>query len=322
MTNSGTTSGPIHGVLLSDTLDLKGFYKLEVTDETKDVLLLNPDEVIDPSAIRFAVCWLPGQEAFAPYPNLEMAMSIGAGVEDLLDHPGLAKHIPICRVRDPHQAALMAGYAVHEVLHVERDFEQILRHQEAAAWRPLPMRAPEDLKVAILGHGTMGAAVARGVAAQGFSVTVACRRPPAAPLEGVTYTTGEDAICQAVTGAGMVINVLPLTPVTRNILNKDLFDRLSKGAWLVQIGRGEHLQEDDFLAALESGQLKGASLDVFRQEPLPADHPFWADKRLRITPHIASDSTPRIVVEQVLRSARELAAGTPLSLSIDPTQGY
>jgi len=316
------TAETIHGVLLSETMDLKSFYDLDFGDRARDVRLLNPDEVQDPGTIRFAVCWLPGPDAFAPYPNLEMAMSVGAGVDALLNHPGLGDDVAICRVRDPHQADLMAGYVVHEVLHVERGFAQMQADQDAAQWRPLPMRAPKELKVAVLGHGTMGAAVARALARLGFTVTVACRRPPRDPEQGVTYTTGDDAVMRAVDGANMMINVLPLTPQTENVLNKDLFERLATGAWLVQIGRGEHLHEKDFVAALDSGQLSGASLDVFREEPLPADHPFWQDRRLRITPHIASDSMPYIVSEQALLSARELLAGQPLSLAVDPTQGY
>jgi glyoxylate/hydroxypyruvate reductase A len=315
-------SKPIQGVLLSETFDLKTFYRLDFSDRDDPVRLFDPPEVVDPAAIRFAVCWQPGPEAFAPYATLEMAMSVGAGVEDLLAHPGLGPRIAICRVRDPHQAALMAGYAAHEVLHAERNFPEYAQAQARRAWAPLPMTAPRDRKVAVLGNGTMGAAVARALAALGFTVAVACRRPPSAPLPGVTYHTGETAIAQAAEGAGALVNVLPLTAQTRTILNRALFDRLAQGAWLVQIGRGEHLHEADFQAALDSGQLAGASLDVFRQEPLPADHPFWGDPRLRITPHIASDSTPQVVREQILLSARELLAGTPLGLSVDAGRGY
>jgi len=312
----------IHGVLLSETMDLKSFYGLDFGNGVKDVRLLDPDEIDDPESIRFAVCWLPGPGAFAPYSNLEMAMSVGAGVDALLSHPGLDDGVAVCRVRDPHQADLMAGFAVHEVLHVERGFAQSLADQAADRWQPLPMRAPHELNVAVLGNGTMGAAVARALAGLGFAVTVACRRPPRDPFEGITYATGDDAIIEAATGADTVINVLPLTPQTENVLDRHVFGKLATGAWLVQIGRGEHLHEADFMAALDSGQLSGASVDVFRAEPLPADHPFWRDPRLRITPHIARDSMPHIVSEQALLSARELLAGQPLSLAVDPAQGY
>ncbi|WP_269580990.1 NAD(P)-dependent oxidoreductase [Roseibium sp. Sym1] len=312
----------ISGVLLSSNMDLKSFYGLETSGRDADVRLFEPEEVSDPDAIRFAVCWLPDTDAFAPYPNLQMAMSIGAGVDALLGHPGLDETAMVCRVRDPHQAELMAGYTAHEVLHVLRDFAALKESQDRQDWAPLPMAPPRDTTIAVLGNGTMGKSVTRALAALGFTVRVACRTIPDDPLAGVGYVAGADAVLRAAEGANIVVNVLPLTQATENILNARLFGRLAEGSWLVQIGRGEHLHEMDFMAALDSGRLAGASLDVFRQEPLPADHPFWNDKRLRITPHIASDSTPSIVREQVLTSAKELLGGSVPSLAIDRRRGY
>lgn len=317
-----TTQGTIHGVLLSETFDLKSFYKLDLTDRCEDVRLLNPDEVTDPHAIRFAVCWLPSPEAFKPYTNIEMVMSVGAGVDDLLANPGVPASAAICRVRDPYQAELMAGFAAHEVLHVERGFRHYAESQQKADWSPLVMRPPHELKIAVLGNGSMGRAVAKALAVLGFSVTIACRTAPSDRINGASYTWGEQAIAKAAAGADMLINVLPLTAQTRGILNAELFARLARGAWLIQIGRGEHLDEAGLAAALDSGQLKGASLDVFAQEPLPAAHPFWSDDRIRITPHIASDTTPSVVCDQVLQSARELLSGDPLTLSVNRGRGY
>lgn len=317
-----TQTGTISGVLLSSNMDLKTFYGLDFSEKGENVHMYDPDEVPDPEAVRFAVCWLPDADAFAPYPNLEMAMSVGAGVDALLNHEGLRDDAMICRVRDPNQADLMAGYAVHEVLHVLRDFDKMAVSQASADWAPLPMEAPKSKKIAVLGNGTMGAAVAHALSVLGFSVAVACRREPKAPLSGVTYHAGGSAVREAAEGACVLINVLPLTEETDSILNVDLFNRLADGAWLVQIGRGEHLHEEDFKTALESGKLAGASLDVFREEPLPGDHPFWRDSRLRITPHIASDSTPSVVTQQVLKSAKELLAGQRPELAIDRSNGY
>jgi len=312
-------AGTISGVLLSSNLDLKSVYGL---DFGGGVRLFNPDEVTDPGTIRFAVCWLPEADAFAPYPNLEMAMSVGAGVDALLKHPGLGEEVMICRVRDPHQADLMAGYATHEVLHFEREFAQMKENQSARNWDPLPMRPPKEIGITVLGNGTMGAAVTRALSALGFSVSVACRSDPGDPLPDVTYYSGEGAVEKASEDAKILVNVLPLTAETENVLNGALFEKLAPGAWLIQIGRGEHLHEDDLLHALESGRLAGASLDVFREEPLPADHPFWRDARLRITPHIASDSTPSVVAGQILASAQELLAGERPNLAINRFQGY
>ncbi|GGD65678.1 NAD(P)-dependent oxidoreductase [Croceicoccus mobilis] len=318
MTNPDT----IHGVLLSETFDLKTFYQLDLSGRCDDVRLLNPDEVSDPAAIRFAVCWQPGEQAFAPYPELEMAMSIGAGVDDLVTHDGLPPAVEICRVRDPYQAELMAGFVAHEVLRIERDFEEYAQAQVRAQWNPLPMRPPEQVKIAILGNGFMGRAIARAMIVLGFSVTLACRSEPDKQIDGAGYCWGEDAMLNAASDAAFLVNALPLTDQTRGVLNAELFAKLSAGATLIQIGRGEHLNEEDLVEALDKQQLSGASLDVFATEPLPEDHPFWSDNRIHITPHIASDTTPHIVSEQVVQSARELLAGKDLSLAIDREQGY
>ncbi|WP_136253478.1 NAD(P)-dependent oxidoreductase [Onishia niordana] len=317
-----THAPPILGVYLSDDFDLEVSYGDALRAGADNVVLRHPHEIDNPEEVRFAICWMPGETAFAAYPNLELAMSIAAGVEALMAHPGLDGDVQIARVRDPHQADLMAGFAAHEVLHREREFTTLERNAARAHWAPLPMRAPAAATVAVLGHGTMGRAVVQALTALGFSVRVACRRPPEAPLDGVTYLTGEHAVMEAAQGADYLINVLPLTASTQNVLDKTLFAALAQGAWLVQIGRGEHLVEDDLIAALDRGQLAGASLDVFRQEPLPAEHPFWQDERLRLTPHIASDSLPEVVASQVLDTARALRDGEPLALAVERSLGY
>ncbi|WP_110686721.1 NAD(P)-dependent oxidoreductase [Salinicola aestuarinus] len=312
----------IVGVYLSDSIDLEAIYGESLRAEAGDVVLRHPSQIQCPEEVRFAICWLPVDDAFAPYPNLQLAMSIGAGVDALMSHPGLDESVRIARVRDPHQADLMAGFAAHEVLHHEREFDRLRRQAERATWHPLPMRAPASRRVAILGHGTMGRAVARALAALGFDVRVACSRAPQAPVNGVHYETGPGAVEAAATDADYLINVLPLTAQTDNILSTALFARLRPGAWLIQIGRGEHLVEEDLLAALAEGSLAGASLDVFRDEPLGADHPFWSHPKLRLSPHIASDSLPEVVSQQVIESARALRDGGDLALAVDRARGY
>ncbi|MBE3637193.1 NAD(P)-dependent oxidoreductase [Mangrovicoccus algicola] len=315
-------SDQILGVYLSPTLDLQSLYGAELERADPDIAVLRPEQIDDPARVRFAVCWLPEAKCLAAYPNLELAMSIGAGVNDLLGNPGLAEGVAIARVRDPHQAALMAGYAAYEVLHVSRGFAELAGSAAQARWAPLPMHAPEATTIAVLGNGTMGAAVTKALRALGFGLRVACRSTPADPIDGVTYCTGPEGIIEAVTGARFVINILPLTPATENVLDAALFAAMARGGWLVQIGRGEHLNEADLLSALDSGQLAGATLDVFRKEPLPADHPWWRDGRLRITPHIASDSIPSVVAAQILSTVRELRDCIPLSLGVERARGY
>nr|WP_319249402.1 NAD(P)-dependent oxidoreductase [uncultured Celeribacter sp.] len=312
----------IHGVYLSETLDLDDLYGVALRAGAEDVVLRHPKDITDPEIVTFAICWLPSETAFTPYPNLRLAMSIGAGVDALLAHPGVHSEMAVARVRDPHQADLMAGFAVHEVLRIERRFDEMADNAKAQIWTPLPMRAPASAVVAVLGHGTMGRAVAQGLKALGFTVRVACRSEPSDPIPGVIYMTGAHAHAEAAQGAQYLVNVLPLTAATENVLNADLFASLAPGAYLVQIGRGEHLVEADLMAALDSGQLAGATLDVFRTEPLPGGHPFWSDSRLRITPHVASDSLPEVVAEQVIETARALRDGQPLNYAVDPARGY
>ncbi|MDA5564530.1 NAD(P)-dependent oxidoreductase [Cobetia sp. MMG027] len=316
------SQAPILGVYLSESLDLDCLYGEALRQLGEDVVLQNPHEIEDPTEVAFAICWQPGEDAFTPYPNLMLAMSIAAGVDALLSHPGLSDEVQVARVRDPHQAFLMAGFAAHEVLHQEREFAVMADNATRREWQPLPMRAPEKAQVAVLGHGSMGRAVVTSLSALGFSVTVACRSEPVAPVQGVCYLTGDNAVMAAAQGADYLINILPLTPVTENVLNATLFAQLRPGAWLVQIGRGEHLVEADLDAALASGQLAGATLDVFREEPLAPNHRWWQDARLRITPHVASDSLPEVVAEQVVATARELRNGLPLTLGVDRQRGY
>lgn len=314
-------TGPLTGVWLSDVFDLAQEYGA-LLDGSDVLRMYAPEDVPDPAEVRFAVCWRPGEGAFTPYPNLGLAMTIAAGVDGLIDHPDLLPDVPVARIRDPHQAAMMAGYVAHEVLHHVRGFGTLERHARQGLWQRVPLSAPGATVIAVLGHGSMGRAVAAALTALGFTVRVACRSVPEAPLDGVEYLTGQDAIFRAADGAGILVNVLPLTAETENVLNAELFARLRPGAWLIQIGRGQHMDEAAFDAALDAGQLSGATLDVFRTEPLPPSHPYWQDERLRITPHIASDTLPEVVAEQVIETVTALRDGGPMRLATDRSRGY
>ncbi|MGI3167002.1 NAD(P)-dependent oxidoreductase [Pseudooceanicola sp. 200-1SW] len=317
------TETTMRGVYLSDSHDLSAHYGPALAAlGAEGIELLEPRAVTDPAEIRFALCWQPGPRAFAPYPNLRFAMGVGAGVDALLTHPGLPEGLPVCRVRDPDQAMQMAGFALHEVLHVERRFEQMAANARNGVWQELPLRRPGDVQVAVLGGGSMGRAVARAIAALGFDVRVAVRRAPDDPLPGVRYLHGDDSLPRAAEGAEFLINVLPLTSATRDVLDRALLARMAPGGWLVQIGRGEHLVEADLLALLAEGHLAGATLDVLRDEPLPRDHPLWQHPALRITPHVASAATDRAVARQLLQSAREARDGLPLTYAVDRAAGY
>ncbi|MGR3199506.1 MAG: NAD(P)-dependent oxidoreductase [Paracoccus sp. (in: a-proteobacteria)] len=169
----------------------------------------------------------------------------------------------------------------------------------------------------------MGRAIAQTMATLGVDLTVAVRPPPPAdPLPGGTLRTGDGSLGAATQGADYVINVLPITAQIRDVLNRELLERMRRGGGLIQMGRGEHLVEEDLMALIDEGHLAGASFDVLRQEPLPADHPYWQHPKLRITPHVASGATPHAVAAQLVQSVQELRDGQPLSFEVDPGTGY
>ena len=173
----------------------------------------------------------------------------------------------------------------------------------------------------VLGYGLMGRAVARAVAALGFRV-VAAARNAAEGDPGVEVVSGEDAIGRAAERADILVNVLPLTEATRDVLDAALFARMPKGACVIQIGRGEQMVEEDLLAALNAGQIAAASVDVFRNEPPGDDHPFWAHPRVFVTPHRASDTSRHATVRQLADAVEALAQGRAPENRVDRAKGY
>ncbi|MEP1944360.1 MAG: NAD(P)-dependent oxidoreductase, partial [Sulfitobacter sp.] len=177
------------------------------------------------------------------------------------------------------------------------------------------------ITVGILGYGLMGKAIAQATAALGFQVLVASRTAGESEA-GITRISGDDAVNEVAAQADILINVLPLTPQTRNVLNAKLFAIMPKGAALIQLGRGDHLVEEDLIAALDSGQIGGASLDVFKQEPLPDTHPFWTHPNVVVTPHEASVTTPEVVANALENAINDVAAGRCPTSIVDLKTGY
>jgi len=318
-----TETGPIEGVYLSDSLDLPAIFGKAVAAHP-DLKLYRPDEVPDPARIRFALVWNPGPEAFKPYPNLDLVQVIAAGVDGVLHHPGLPADAIVARVHDDEQAAMMAGFALWHVIWHHRRMEHYLTAEKSARWSRTivkGLRPPSKVTVGVLGYGLMGRAIAKAVAAVGFPV-LAAARTQGADDPGITRIWGESAIMDVAARSDILINVLPLTDRTRDLLDARLFTALPRGATLIQLGRGEHLVEEDLLHALDSGQLGGASLDVFREEPLPSAHPFWAHPAVRVTPHEASVTSPSTVAKTLARSVSALLAGERPQAAVDRKIGY
>lgn len=313
----------VEGVYLCSDLDLQDLFG-EAIAAQPGLRVYHPDAVPDPSRIRFALVWRPAQDAFKAYPNIELVQVIAAGVDGVLGNPGLPDGAVVTRVHDDEQARIMAGFAAWHVVWHHRQMGHYLSAQTSATWdRSMikTLRPPSKVTVGLLGYGLMGRTIAGTVTSMGFPVLAATRTDgPAEP--GVERIFGPGAVQTVAARADILINILPLTAETDGILNADLFARMRPGAALIQLGRGEHLVEDDLLAALNSGHIAGASLDVFRTEPLPADHPFWTHPRVIVTPHEASVTSPQAVAETLTTSLDEWQTGQRPTAAVDKATGY
>jgi glyoxylate/hydroxypyruvate reductase A len=214
----------------------------------------------------------------------------------------------------------MKQYVLMRVLHYHRDMPAYEQQQQAALWRQLPPRETRERRVGVMGVGQIGGTCARALAELGFDVRGWARN--GREIRGVNVFGGHGRLREFLSGIEILICLLPLTAETRGILNGQHFALLARGAWVINLGRGAHLVEGDLLQALESGQLAGATLDVFAAEPLPREHPFWRDPRITITPHVSALTRPETAVLRLARNIARERAGQPLLDLIDRAAGY
>ncbi|MEN5279841.1 glyoxylate/hydroxypyruvate reductase GhrA [Serratia marcescens] len=273
----------------------------------------------------YALVWRPPHEMLANRRDLKAVFALGAGVDAILDqerkHPGtLPAGVPLLRLEDTGMAQQMQEYALSYVLRYFRRFDEYQALQQRQEWQPLDPHSLDDFTIGILGAGVLGQSVARKLTEFGFSVR--CWSRSAKQLDGVQSFAGEAQRGAFLDGVKLLINLLPNTPETVGILNRELFAQLRPGAYLINIARGAHLVEADLLAALEHGQLAAATLDVFAREPLPQDHPFWRHPRVTITPHIAAITLPQQAMDQIAANIRALEAGHAPAGVVDRQRGY
>lgn len=313
----------VEGVYLCTHLDLPDLFGAAIEDQP-GLRLYRPEDVPDPARIRFALVWRPAPDAFDAYSNIELVQVIAAGVDGVLRNPSLPEGVTVTRVHDDEQAAIMAGFAAWHVVWHHRHMGNYLTAQSEGVWDRTTiktLRPPSQVRVGILGYGLMGQAIAKTVAAMGFPVFVATRTDGDS-AGGITRIAGDHAVQEVAAHSDILINILPLTDATHDILSADLFARMPEGAALIQLGRGQHLVEDDLLAALDSGRIAGASLDVFREEPLPPEHPFWRHPNIVVTPHEASVTSPKAVSDTLARSVQACVAGQRPAAAVDKSNGY
>ncbi len=274
----------------------------------------------DVDDIEFALSWQHPHGEFKKYKQLKCIASLGAGVDHLLADPDLPAGVPITRVVEHSMAQSMSEYVVLAALNYCRQFDDYQIDQSQKKWQPrIPLLAA-DMRIGIMGLGQLGKDAAGKLSALGFPVSGWSKTPKT--IKGVDAFAGAEALDDFLSQTRILICMLPLTPETQGILNRQTFDKLPAGAYVINVARGAHLVEDDLLAALESDRLSGACLDVFEIEPLPPQHPFWDHPRVKLTPHISSITFSRAVAPQIIDNYRRSQAGQPLLNVVDPRRGY
>ena len=270
-------------------------------------------------AADYAVVWAPPQAFLDEQPGLRAVFNIGAGVDALLKLrlPPTAR---VVRLDDAGMSVQMAEYVCHAVIRHYREFDGYEADVRQGRWSYRKPRSRADFAVGVMGLGVLGSRVAQALRVFEFPVNGWSRSPKA--LDGVRGFSGREGFNDFLAASRVLVNLLPLTPDTQDILNRDTLSRLQPGGYVINVARGAHLVDEDLLALLDEGHLAGATLDVFRTEPLPAGHPFWTHPGMTVTPHTSARTLRDESIAQIAGKIRALEQGEPIAGIVDPVRGY
>ena len=270
--------------------------------------------------IDYILAWHHKPGSLKAYPRLKAIFSLGAGVEKLLRDRDLPPGVPIVRMVDPTLTAGMTEYVLLNVLRYHRRLPELEALQRRGEWAELEAPPAGERRVGILGLGVLGSDAAQKLAGLGFQVAGWSRAPKA--IAGVQSFSGDEGLIPLLNRSEILVCLLPLTSTTRGILNAQSLAALPRGAFLINAARGGHVVESDLLAALESGQIGHATLDVMQEEPLPPAHPFWRHPQVTVTPHVASLTWPPTAALHIVANIRRCEAGLSMSPVVDLKREY
>lgn len=277
-------------------------------------------DVPDKLAVEFVLVWNSRDIRFSDIPNVKAIFSVRAGVEEVLENFEIPASVPIIRIQDPTLARSMVEYVLMRCLHYHRMMPEFAEQQELFKWKFRPYVPTSNRTVGILGLGQLGQACAHALSTFGFRVLGWSRRGRTIP--NVEVYSGVIGLAQVLSESEVLICMLPLTLKTEGILNKECFCTLPRGARLINVGRGKHLNETDLIEALKSGQLSHATLDVLRDEPLGSNHPFWMNPKITITPHIAGQIRADSAAHGIVCAIQRWSEHSDIPFTVDRENGY
>jgi glyoxylate/hydroxypyruvate reductase len=283
-----------------------------------DVVVWREGERIAPC--DYAVVWSPSAALMDDLAHVKAIFLAGAGADALLKFGAALPQVPLIRLGDAGMAVQMAEYVLHAVLRYFRRFDDYEKQARRGIWAPLPQYEKHNFTVGVLGMGVLGSRVLQSLAPFGFPLRGWSRTPK--DLPGVSCFTGRDELDAFLRGTRVLVCMLPLTPETTNLLDRANLSKLPEGAYLVNVARGAHVAEPDLLTLIRSGHLAGATLDVFRNEPLPAPHPFWEEPRITMTPHISALTVREASTRQIAGKIRALENDEQVPDLVDRARGY
>lgn len=295
-------------------------WKGALKDNNPEVPVYSYLEEYPKEAITMAVIWKHPQGSLSHYPNLKCIASAGAGVDYIFEDTTVPKDVPITRIVDPYLASDMSEHVLAVILAELKNFNLYKLQQVDSHWNPKAYKRIEDVKVGIMGLGELGSLSATDLMKFGFTVQGWSRSKKI--IKGVRTFSGSKEFDSFLESTQILVCLLPLTPETEGILNSELFSKLPKGSYIINVARGGHLVDEDLLNALDNNHLSGACLDVYHQEPLPKDHPFWNHPKIFMTPHYASVSDTNSVVPQILENYERLKHGKDLLNKVNRNKGY
>lgn len=277
------------------------------------------EAVIDPAEIRYVATWIAPDDLAKRYPNLEMVLSVGAGV-DQFDFGSLPERVKVVRMMTPGISGMMRDYVALGVMALHRDLPRYIRQQQKREWSAGAVQLARRRRVGVMGLGQLGRAALEALKPFGFPLAGWARSKR--EIDGIETFAGIEELPLFLERTDILICLLPLTPETTHILNAGVFAALPEGAGLVHAGRGGHLDHDALVSALDSGSMGGAVLDVTEPEPLPKDHPFWSHPKVILTPHVATITDFEEGATCAVQSIRAHCDGGEIPGLVDRDAGY